>query len=236
MVERLIHVTTGYFKFTAIILLSGTILFFVAAMAMAQPKNLAIILVVSILAFLVVRMEIKSIRQRPKLANYEGPDIDPDLMSAFKEIMALGGAAQAIIEGNAEPAKLSKPRKRLSRILVAELVMAIDDAGDEIERTVFEAIHKDRSRLQRFGIDMFFVTRLGQAETISRLLERRKYPVPDLKIRRDEKSNRMLVTAVFRLSISNTDHQLQLEQLRKTIAASDLYLKHAAVLDQLEEG
>lgn len=183
--HRLFHVTTGYLRFMLATLLAGTAVFFLAGLAITQPKTFAIVIVIGIAAALVVRMELRSLRRAREISqrNRANPHSRSEAaaeLAAFGEGLAAAYGPIVLfthsqtIEAPAKIESLLISQWNFNRAPKSDPNARLDDkARDEAETDlVVKYLEAHRKELARIGVYPFFVSKAPSQQIIQAMRER----------------------------------------------------------------
>jgi hypothetical protein len=177
--QRLLHVTTGYLRFTVATLLAGTALFFLVGLALTQPRIFTIVACLSVAAFFVVRMEVRSFRHAREISerNKANPHAKSEAEAQVLEFSkALAAAYSPIvffsrgqaIEAPAPVESLLIGQWNLGPSFKQQLSNSNDatpSKEDEVD-LVLKHLETHRKQLAGLGIYPFFVSRAPSQEII----------------------------------------------------------------------
>lgn len=155
--RRLLHVTTGYLRFTALTLLAGTAAFFLAGMAIAQTGNFFVVLFILTATFFLVRMEVRDKRRaRQRTSGSEGSMQDGSLQNSLAQMLIYAEAAGLILAPE-------KPDPVVSAFWITEWTRpAQSEGGGAAEDSPLKHLGAEfvkRSKAIRpYGLQLMFIT------------------------------------------------------------------------------
>ena len=173
--QRLLTVPATYLKFTFTCMLIGTVVFFLAAMALAEPRLFVLVATLVVAAFFVVRMEVRSHRRARKLS-VKKSGLASDLQESFAQMMAVAQATDFVMSS-----LKSEPADQIASFWLTEWMINQDGqfspdynalanrpgaSGDMEIATARALVRLHRNEIMKYGLLPLYVTRLSTFELL----------------------------------------------------------------------
>ena len=165
MMQRLMHVTSGYLTFTFTCMLAGAAIFLLTGLALTQPRVFFVVLALVLAAFFVVRMEVKAHRHSLELNSISMSDPNR-LDKSIVEMLAFTEATSVLLS-----TLTAEPTLEVSAFWVTEWTLTRDpvlpiDKGEDIMSPALDALRRHYGEIAKYGLRPYLITAKSAEDVI----------------------------------------------------------------------